>query len=359
LVVSCSVLLGCAPRPTLNSIPDSGDLDTKPVFIATTRQADDHGGFGPEREQTVSYLRYDISYPPNRPAGKIVGFGQTINPDIQFLKVGSAGYSDATAFRQNLSSALKTISPADREVLIYVHGYNNSFDEGVLRLTQLTDDLNMTGVAVHYSWPSAAHPLAYEYDQDSVLFARDGLEDLIAQVHAAGARRVVIAAHSMGGILVVEALRQMDIAHPGSVAKAIDGVVLLSPDIDVEVFKTQLSRIQDVPQPFLLFVSQRDRALSLSGRLTGQRERLGNIRNYSELAGLNLTILDVTQFSIGIGHFALGDSVALLQFVSNLPQLEQAFRSDSSGRSGIMPGMVLVVQNTAELIISSTAHLVQ
>lgn len=187
-----------------------------------------------------------------------------------------------------------------------------------------------------------------------MLFARDGLEQLIVELRKSGAKRIDVVGHSMGTLLVVETLRQMDIANPGSVANVVAGLVLMLPDIDVEVFRSQLSRIRDLPQPFVIFVSHRDRVLLLSGKLTGQNERLGNIKNYAELDGLKLTIMDVTQFSKGLGHFALGDSPSLLQFISNIPHLERAFNQDSSARTGLIPGMVLVVQNADENIAAPT-----
>ena len=139
-----------------------------------------------------------------------------------------------------------------------------------------------------------------------MLFARDGLNKLITEVKAAGAENIIIVGHSVGSHLVMEVLRERAIARPGSVAQEIDGVILISPDIDVQLFKAQARRIGDLPDPFGIFVSRRDRALALSARLTGQRDRLGNA-TASELSDIEVTLVDVTEFSKGAGHFTIGD----------------------------------------------------
>lgn len=106
LVIFCTIILGCTPRQTLNAYQNTAGLDTVPVFVATTGQADGQGGFGSARSQTVSYLRYEISVPPNRSAGKITAASKKIDPDTQFLKVGTDRLHDPAAFRRNLSAKL-------------------------------------------------------------------------------------------------------------------------------------------------------------------------------------------------------------------------------------------------------------
>ena len=118
--------------------------------------------------------------------------------------------------------ALKAIQRAfardkrgDRDAVIYVHGFNNTFSEGLYRIAQLSKDLDMPGVTAHYSWPSAGNPLGYVADRDSSLFARDGLERLMQEVVASGAERIVLVAHSMGSALTMEALRQIATGNRG------------------------------------------------------------------------------------------------------------------------------------------------
>jgi esterase/lipase superfamily enzyme len=241
--------------------------------------------------------------------------------------------------------------------VIFVHGYNNNFAEGVYRVAQFSHDLEIPGAVVHYAWPSAAKPLGYVYDRDSALFARDGLERLIDEVSAAGARRILLVAHSMGSGLAMEALRQAAIRDDQAALGGIAGVILISPDVDVDVFRSQVSAIGVLPQPFLIFGSDRDRLLGLSARLTGQRERLGSLSDVSRVADLKVTFMDVGEFASGAGHFTLGDSPALIRLIENIGQIEGAFEADRARRVGLLSGAVLTVQNATQIILHPVAQI--
>ena len=352
------ILASCAPRAQLILVPGLDRAEIQQVFIATTR-APKGRDFGPSRATTPRYLRYDISVPPERQLGEISWPEGTPDPNTDFLATAVEPYASGAAFRADLGRALRQRASASREVIIYVHGFNNNFADGVLRITQLAHDFEFSGVAVHYSWPSAANPLGYAYDRDSVLFARDGLEALIREVKAAGAGKISIVAHSVGSMLTMEALRQIAIAEPGSVARDVDGVILISPDLDVELFHSQAVRIGKLPKPFGIFVSNRDRVLQLSARLTGQRNRLGNLNSLDAIADLDVTLVDVTEFSSGSGHFTAGSSPDVISIFSRAGDLDAAFRGDRAGRSGLIPGTVLTVQNATAIILSPVTELVQ
>jgi esterase/lipase superfamily enzyme len=349
----------CTPRGVLTMSPDTDtSQEVRQIFIGTTRNfVPEQGIFGTSRALAESYARYDVVIPPQRQPGSITWprGGERPDPDRHFLTLGGVVYPDAAGFRQDMARALQrsvTGGRQSREAVIYIHGFNNNFAEGVYRIAQLTHDLDVPGVPVHYSWPSAANPLGYARDRDSVLYARDGLVRLMHETVAAGADRLVIVAHSMGALLAMEALRQVAISADGrALLDKVGGVVLFSPDIDVEVFRSQARSIGRLPQPFLIFTSRRDRLLLLSAGITGQRDRLGNVRNIAELADLEVTILEVGAFSTGAGHFTPGTSPALLQLMARVGELDAAFDRDQIGRVGLFPATVLTVQSATQIIL--------
>jgi esterase/lipase superfamily enzyme len=330
--------------------------ETRSIFLGTTRVFD-NGAFGSDRSEQTNFARYDISIPPNRGKGTILATRKELDPTTTFLVRHVDQFQSPEAFRKNLSTALGRSKDGHREATIYVHGFNNTFADGMLRITQLAEDFELPGVAVHYSWPSAGNPLGYAYDRDSILYARDGLEELIHQVKQAGADKIIIVAHSMGSMLTMETLRQMEIAAPGSVLRDIGGVILMSPDLDIELFRTQVKRIGVLPQPFGIFVSKRDRVLMLSARLSGHRNRLGNVDSVEKVKDLNVTIIDVTDFSSGVGHFTVGTSAAVIDIFTNAGALNEAFKGDRAGRTGLISGTVLTVQNATSIILSPVTAL--
>lgn len=328
---------------------------TRAVFVASSRAGGRDTPLAEARSEQLGYYRLDIAIPPGRRPGSIPIATHDPDPAREFAVADWDVYAGARPFRAELRRALSRLAPEDRELVIYVHGFNNTFAEGVLRIAQLSHDLQLPGVAVHYSWPSAGNPLGYAYDHDSALFARDGLEDLLRIADASGARRVVLVAHSIGSLITMETLRQMAIARPGSPRRTVNAVILVSPDIDVDVFRAQARRIGALPDPFFIFTSRRDRALRLSARLTGQSERLGNLEDPSRLGEFDVTLIDVTAFGSGISHFVPGDSPALIGLLSQVAEVDAAFDRDRAGRAGLLPGTVLTVQNLTQVILTPLA----
>jgi esterase/lipase superfamily enzyme len=356
LVTLCLCLMvACTPRGRVTLDPQAAAVgEVQKIFIGTTRGQDESGLFGNERSEKVRFARYDVSIPPNRKLGEInwpPRHGK-IDATKQFLTTDEIVYQTDAAFEKDLRAQLRANGG---EAVIFVHGYNNNFSEGVYRVAQFAHDFKLPGAVVHYAWPSAAEPLGYAFDRDSVMFARDGLEALIHEVQAAGAKRILLVAHSMGSQLTVEAMRQLAIRGDTKTLNQIGGVILISPDIDVDVFKSSAHRIGKLPQPFLIFGSKRDKALRLSGFLSGQGQRLGTLKDISQVADLKVTFMDVGEFSEGLGHFTMGDSPALIQLLSRIGDVEGAFEADSRQRIGLLPGVVLTVQNATEVILKPVA----
>lgn len=329
----------------------------QPVFVATTRAVQPETGLpGKARQESVQFARYDIAVPENRETGTVpTARGQrVIDTDQHFAATGVEPFETGRQFEDAIREKLQG---GKDEVVVYIHGFNTTFGQGVYRVAQLSHDFNIPGVTVHYSWPTLASPFGYAYDRDSALFARDGLETLLLQLNAAGARRIVLIAHSMGAQLLMETLRQMAIGGQRGTLNRIAGVVLVSPDIDVQVFHTQAVRIGTLPQPFIIFTSQKDRALRLSARLTGQQERLGTIRSADEVADLRVTLFETAAFSRGTGHFNAATSPALIGILAQISGVNDAFNLDRTGRPGLIPGTILTVQNATQIILSPIATL--
>ncbi len=359
-LVIVAALAACAPRGAITVVPSAASVGTtRTVFVGTTRASDAENGdlFGFPRSPETRFARFDVSVPPERKPGKIVWPKphQAPDPATEFLTTREDLFETEGDFRAELARALRTEPSGEREAIVFVHGFNNTFAEGLYRVAQLGHDLELSGVSVHYSWPSRANPLGYAYDRDSALFARDGLQDLLNEVSAAGADSIILVAHSMGSALTMETLRQIAIADDRRVLPKVAGVILISPDIDVDVFKAQAARMGKLPQPFIIFTSSKDRALQLSARLTGQRDRLGNLEDIEEIADLDVTLLDVSAFSEGLGHFAVGDSPLLLRILGRMTDLDASFAADPTGRTGLLPGVVLTVQNATEIVLSPVA----
>lgn len=353
-IVLILLVAACADRDRIDRLPEgSAPQNPRSVFIATTRALNPQTGApGVLRDTTVHYAHYEVAIPPDNPAGsvRLPRRNQPFDPARHFAVSASENLS-LTEYRSGVARAIAQRPAAQRDSIIFVHGFNTSFIEGVYRVAQLDNDLSLPGMMLHYSWPSLGAPLAYAHDRDSALFARDGLEQMIRETISATPGKVMIVGHSMGGHLVMEVLRQIAISGDRALLHRLGGVVLISPDLDVDLFRMQASRIGALPQPFLLVSSQRDRILRLSARLTGQRERLGNLSDPGVIDGLGVTMLDVSAFSTGDGHFTVGTSPALIRLLDQVGSIEAALGLEQAGRLPLLPATILTLQNTTQIIL--------
>jgi esterase/lipase superfamily enzyme len=326
------------------------------IFVGTNREEGPDGMPGPGRSERMSFERHVVSVPPGHEAGQIEWPPVNGRPDPRrdFVSTEADRFAEVSAFRSALRASLRRNGG---EAVIFVHGYNSTHGESTYRMAQFSHDLKLRGTLVLYSWASAAEPLGYVYDRDSALFSRDGLERLIREVDAAGATSILLVAHSMGTALTMETLRQIGIGGDRGLLRRMGGVVLISPDIDVDVFRAQAKAVEPLPQPFLIFASGRDQVLRLSARLTGQRDRLGTLTDLSRLADLPVTVLDTGAFSKGAGHFNVGQSPALVALLSRVGEIDRTLETERLARTGLLPGAVLTVQSATAIILRPVADL--
>lgn len=344
----------CAPRGEITIAPEAASVGTvREVFLATSRGATDPTErFGSDRAAQMSFAHYNISIPPDRESGSIAyPDGDKIDPQKDFLTVDEKTYPDSAAFKAELGRALRRSGKSEQAV-VFVHGFNNNYAEGLYRAAQMTYDLNVASTLVHFSWPSLANPLGYLHDRDSTLFSRDALETLLADVDAAGASDIVLIAHSMGSLIAMESLRQMALQGKSRTLAKISMVILISPDIDVDVFRSQMAAIPKPPQPFVIFGSPQDRALQLSARITGMRERLGNLSSTKQIDDLPVVYLDVAAFKDGSNHFALATSPDLLAIIQQLSNAAGWLESDRRRTDNPITGILLRTQDATRIILS-------
>jgi esterase/lipase superfamily enzyme len=288
------------------------------VLAATNRRrssADPGEMFNGERAEETSYASVTVSIPPDdaRRVGQVQYPGSVPgNPQRDFVTV-SSGYLDKRAFSTAISTAAKQGSGG--KVLVFVHGFNNRFDDAVYRFAQIVHDSKSEGIPVLFTWPSRGELRlnSYAYDRESATLSRDSLEELLDTLGAnPSVNEVNILAHSMGNLVTLEALRGKAIAGR-KIGSKIKNVFLVAPDVDVDMFKTQIRRMGSSRPRFALFVSQDDKALGLSQLIWGGMPRLGEIDPEQEpyhdiLAQQKITVFDLTKLE-GDGHVKAFDDI--------------------------------------------------
>lgn len=352
-LLAVTLAASCAPRADLvpDPIAQTAALRVS-VFVGTTRQPTTDGLWSRTEPGPLTYGLVDVSVPPDRTPGMVTLPRSDPDPRKDFLTASVGQFADQSAFRARAAREISARASRSREVVLTVHGFNNRMADGIFRTAQMIVDFEIEGPTFHFAWPSHGQPLGYAADRDAVLLARNGLEGMLDDLVRAGAHSVVIVAHSMGSQLTMEVLRQMALRDNPTLAR-VGGVVLMSPDIDPEVFKAQAEDIGTLPDPFVVFVSRRDPALRLSARLTGHDTRLGNLSSIEPVAGQKIIIVDLTEARDAASrHLAAATSPAVISFLRRTEAVRAGMQTDQAGRAGVIPGTVLLAQEATTVLLA-------
>ncbi|MGO6849762.1 alpha/beta fold hydrolase [Rhizobium leguminosarum] len=363
LLVATMGLAGCGGRPVGvmqaagTVAPGTSKVD---LLVATTRAADDNPAvlFSGERGTGLAVNAVDVSIPPeaNRKVGQVQWPSRLpADPLRDFVTVSV----DPLEGERAGETWLKTHMPKSRRVLVFVHGFNNRYEDAVYRFAQIVHDSHADVAPVVFTWPSRGSIFDYNYDKESTNYSRDALEELLTRTAANPAvSDVTIMAHSMGTWLTVEALRQMAIRN-GHVASKINNVILASPDLDVDVFGRQFASLGKERPHFTIFVSQDDRALALSRRISGNVDRLGQIdpsvepyRSKLEAAGI--TVLDLTKLKGGdrLNHGKFAESPEVVKLIGDRLIAGQAITDSNVGLGEAVGAVAMGAAQTAGSAVS-------
>lgn len=311
LLTSLALLLllsACTTRPG-PEVLEVPRLDTRvegarmvTVYVATkrARARADRNVFTNEPADAVNYAAFTISIPPKHKAGEIEWPKKDrADPKTSFVVVGQRVLDEKSFYRA--VGRKPTGKPS--EVGVFVHGFNTNFEEALFRQAQINADSdNGSRTPILFAWPSQASVTGYLADKDAATASRDGLTTLLDTLgRDKGVGKVTLIGHSMGGWLSAEALRQLRLSGKTGVFSKLT-VFLAAPDVDVEVFRSQLAVIGPLNPPMTVLVSRDDRALAASRILAGKRERIGaldvNDPRVQETARLGkLQVIDISSLS--------------------------------------------------------------
>ncbi len=355
--LACLVLLAaCASRGTISLDPSAAQVGrVQPILVGTLRNPSTSAEvFSSTRSEALAFARFEVSVPPDREPGTVSFPRGRADPRTDFLTVSAGSLSGEAEFVANVNAAMRGRSAGEREVIVLVHGFNTNFPESLYRLAQMRDDLRVPALPILYAWPSAANVRAYGLDRETALFARDGLDQLLTALARSEARRIIVVGHSMGALIVMDTMRQMAMRGAPQVFDKLASIILLSPDLDIGLFRTQARPLIAKDVPIYIFVSTRDRALRISALLRGQSARLGSIQDTSEIADLPIVLIDITNIeatSDRLGHFKVATSPSMIAFISGMDDVGIEMFRDEHRSPGVLETTITAVQEMTEIIL--------
>lgn len=266
--------------------------------------------------------------------------GVTRDPAVMDVHESAAAALQADVARRLAESPRK-------EVVLFVHGYANTFRDAALTMGELCHYLGREFVCAIFSWPAGGSRgffFGYNVDRESGEFSVLDLKKAIRIIAGTpGVERVHLLAHSRGTDVLATALAQLSIEAyvantPLDTRYKLVNIVLMAPDIDVDVAAAKIfTTISDPDLPrgdasdprgnfpaprFRLtgYVSPDDKALSLSQWLFGSLRRLGrleekevteqDIERLRRLAFVDVVLVAGATDPFGHGYFTSNPEVS-------------------------------------------------
>jgi esterase/lipase superfamily enzyme len=321
-VLTMLACASCTMRPLQGVlVPSSEAVEATsqvPILIGTTRarsSGDPGEMFSREPASEMEFAQVTVSIPPDgsRTAGEIQWpLSPPGDPRKEFV-TASAGYLDRAEFNAAITVAAKT--GHRNKAMVFVHGFNNRFDDAVYRYAQFVHDGRLPVIPILFSWPSQGAGNLGSYDHDRKVAGQSGaaLAELLDRVNANPAiKEIVFVCHSMGCLVTLDALRSR--APRGSVSK-LKNVALVAPDVGFDEFIGAVGPPGPRRPRIGLFLSQDDVALKISKSLAGGTARLGDINPQDEpyrsaLAQQKIAVFDLTHLGGDDAHSRAFDDVS-------------------------------------------------
>ena len=215
-----------------------------------------------------------------------------------------------TDFFTEVSNAVKEARDPDGppQALVFIHGFNVSFEEAAVRAAQLGVDLDVSGATAFFSWPSRGSVAAYTADEATIDASERAIADFLTDFgRRCGAERVDVIAHSMGNRGLLRALQRIAADAERRSEVKFGQIILAAPDVDRDLFLDLAHLYPEFCDRCTLYASNRDVAVHASSWVHWGH-RAGYFQPYTVTAGVDT--IAVPNFNVdllGHGYFAAAE----------------------------------------------------
>jgi esterase/lipase superfamily enzyme len=318
----CAVALGT--HKAAKRIAKSADVYH--VWYGTNRKRE-NGSYVTDLDDRLHLGTCKVAIPKSHKIGS-TGSWQIVRA-LQRLRTGaddalyiiSRNERSEAEFLKSAERALRLLKTGDsaKHILVYIHGFNNSFDDAIIRAAQIGFDLKVNGITAAFCWASRARLRSYAADEDTARLSERDLAEFLSLLHRKfPAHKINVLAHSMGNRIFLGVLQGLK-DYPALADLRFGQIFLAAPDVDARYFSRAAALYPAVSQRTTLYVCSRDLALLGSGDVH-QDPRAGYTPPVMVTAGIDtVDASNVCLDRIGHGYFAeahhvLHDLSLLLQF---------------------------------------------
>ena len=289
-----------------------------PVWFGTNRRPldprDASKGFSSERDHTVQFGLCKVAVPKSHKFGSAGSswWKRYLTLTDDRLKLTEVSILGESAYWIALQKALSEWDSGERTALVFIHGFNVTFEDAAIRAAQMAVDLKIPGVAAFFSWPSKGRLSVFDYtaDEASIEASEGQIGDfLINFAERTDADRVDVIAHSMGNRGLLRAMQRIVHTASASTKKPFRHVVFAAPDVDSVLFRELAGAHAVLAEHATLYLSSRDRALASSG-LIHDAPRAGFVPPVTLVEGIDvIEVANADLTLLGHGYYGAAEGV--------------------------------------------------
>ncbi len=295
-----------------------------PVWFGTNRKPNEAGnGFTSERHDCTTLGQVEVFVPEAHRFGEIGNafWKRLLRFDLRddHLRLQNVAPLARDSFYSGMLEELREARTehAETHALIFLHGFNNTFEDAAIRAAQMGCDLKVPGPTAFFSWPSKGGVKDYAADEASIEASEGAIaEFLVDFLDTCKADKVHIVAHSMGNRGLLRALQRITADAQKTSKVRFDQIILAAPDVDRDVFQDLARNYPPFASRTTLYASAADKAVHLSA-LIHEHPRAGYFRPYTTVQGIDTVA--VPDFDIDLlGHSYFAQAEALLHDIYDL-----------------------------------------
>jgi esterase/lipase superfamily enzyme len=236
-----------------------------PLWYGTNRKPIDPNniskGFSGNLDDQIHYGACQVPVPKCHKIGAFDADWLTSTDDRLTLDRTSLQAMMGDSFWANIQAVLQQLNSAERMGLVFIHGFNVSFEEAALTAAQIGSDLGLPGLTAFYSWPSQGRLTSYGADEANIQASTDRIAKFLTDfVTKSNADRIHIIAHSMGNRGLLRSLQQIVTKFQGQSKVPFGQIFLAAPDEDTHVLSNLGVTYQSLAEQTTLYTSDKHKA---------------------------------------------------------------------------------------------------
>lgn len=312
---------GCAPAPLPPVAPvilETEQYLVAPVFYGTDREVAGESSaakfYGAQRSEKIQFGLAMVTIPKYRSKGEDLApsglkFEFSEDPAKHVTLKKTTPLSEDKFFAN-----LRRMSGPGAEALVFIHGFNATFEDAAKRIAQIARDLDYRGVSILYGWPSQgeATPAGYARDETNIRWTTSHLTEFLKKLSSkSGIQTIHLLAHSMGNVALTNSLAKLAGETGSGEAPLFSEVVLTAPDMDTGEFKNLAGEFRKTAKRVTLYASSNDQALALSKKFHGYPRAGDSQQGILVVNGIDSIDVSAVDTDL-VGHFYYGDNSSVL-----------------------------------------------